>query len=204
MKTLSRLMLPSVFALLGLILLAGCGSPPVAVEQHFYTITTNETPIVTSAVTFQAVTNGPVVTFTTNVVYTTNLQVGYVFTPNTTNAAPVVGIARGIGNIFGPYGDLIAAAIIGALALWGKVRSTQATQADAASAVLAQGIETLREILKTTPQGREMDTQIVALLSKQQITAGVIREVARIVNDNVDNPAAKQAARALLERLPQS
>ena len=199
---LSRLTLPLVFTLLGLILFAGCGAPPVAVEQHFYTITTNETPVVTSAATVAAVTNDNVVTFTTNVVYSTNIQVGYVFTPNLTNAAPAVEIARGIGNVFGPYGDLIAAAIIGVLALWGKVRSQQASKAEAASAVLAQGIETLREILKTTPQGRELDTQIVALLSKQQITAGVIREVARIVNDNVDNPAAKQAARALLERLP--
>lgn len=193
------------FSLLGLVCLGGgCGSPPTAVERHLFTITTNETP------TVQTFTN---TVWTTNIVegvpvpgaelvttFKTNIAVDYTYTANT-NAAALQSTVQNVGNLFGPYGALAGGLFLGALAVWGKMRSGK-TKAETGNAVLAQSIETLLQIIETTPQGKLLTDRLKVELAKNQIAAGVLNEIAVVVETQVDNEQAKAVARHILAQLP--
>lgn len=160
-----------------LLVIVGCSSVPTKTETHFFTIETNA---VTGEVTF---------------------------TPNQ-NSQNLADSGRRIGGLFGPFGELVGYGIAGVLGIWGTLRSRRASAADkrasaakVGAAVLAQGIETLREVLKSTPQGKLIDDKIMKALRDQQLTAGVLAEIAVLVEQQVDNEDAKRVARDVLEKV---
>lgn len=65
------------------------------------------------------------------------------------------------------------------------------------SAVLAQGIEVGRELLKTLPHGGRVEARYRAWLNQNQRTAGILDAVSVLVEDQVDNEAARAGADAL-------
>ena len=179
-----------------LVLLGGCRLAPTPIEQHFFLITTNIVP----TVTVQAVTNqaSHVVEWT----QTTNYATEYVYTVST-NTAALAAAGGAVAGAFGPYGELVGAGLAGAFGLWGALRSRKAKAYVNASGALAQTIEIFREVLKTTPQGLELNEKLTAQMMKHQVELGVIREVAAVVSGQVNNATAKSLADALLRELPQ-
>lgn len=195
----------AVFCLLGLV--TGCGTArtvPTPVEQHFYNITTNIFPVVSNHIEVLTITNaGGIVETSNRVTWATNFEVAYTYTANT-NAAQLAQSVQAIGNLFGPYGALAGSGIAGLFALWGAIRSRHAAKMTTASTVLSQGIEILLEIVKTTPQGQQLSDKLKLELSKNQNAAGVLAEIAGIVQTQVDNTEAKKLAEAILATLPKT
>lgn len=183
------------FLLLGLVLLCGCALAPTPVEQHFFSLQTNTVPVVTVAAVTNAMTHSIEWTQTTNNVVT------YTYTANT-NAAALTDTARRVGNLFGPFGELIGAGLAGLFGIWGALRSRKAAAYVNATGALAQTIEVFREVLKTTPQGQELNAKLTDQMMKHQLQVGVIREVAAVVSSQVNNATAKSLADALLRELP--
>ncbi len=179
--------------------LFGCSSPPTKVERVLYSVTTNHEPSVALEPVVSSVSEtneaGTVLTrWETNKVWVTNVVETYTMTPNTLakTAAPVVGSAVAL---LGPWGDLASVVVAGALAVWGWVRSSRLNRT---AGVLAQVIETGREVLKSTPQGREWDKAWVQWMTQHQAEEGVIENVMNVLASAVDNPTAKVAAEKLL------
>lgn len=192
----------------GLASLTGCSSttPPTAFERHFFTITTNFVPVVTNWVESVTVTNqaAHTVTMTNEVFWRTNIFVETTYTANT-NAAALVGSVDAITGILAPgWGQLAGVGLSGLLGLWGLSRSRKAAQMTTGAAVLSQSIETLLNIIGTTPQGQQLTDKLKVELAKNQNAAGVLAEIANLVATQVDNDAAKKAAQAILASLPQS
>lgn len=183
------------FSILGLVsLFCGCSSFPAA-EQVLFTAQTNSVPVVTNwTVTHQAtndlgtVETRNVVTWATNTETTVTYQVS-------TNATAIVQTGSRIGEIFSPgFGELAGVAVGGLLALWARIKSKKS------GAVMAQGMETLLAVIETT-KGKAFADTIKLRLVKDQNTAGVLREIAALVEATVDNEQAKAVARTMLEGL---
>lgn len=179
-----------------LVLLSGCRLAPLPVEQHFFIITTNTVP----TVTVEAVTNQA--THSIEWTHTTNNVTTYVYTAST-NAAALASASGNVAGMFGPYGELVSVGVAGLFGLWGAMRSRKAAAYVNATGALAQTIEIFREVLKTTPQGQELNEKLTAQMMKHQVELGVIREVAGVVAGQVNNATAKSLADALLKELPQ-
>ena len=64
--------------------------------------------------------------------------------------------------------------------------------------MLAQIIETGREVLQATPQGRLLDDRWKAWMIQHQAEQGVIEDVLKLLARVVDNDSAKTAAEDLL------
>jgi len=92
-------------------------------------------------------------------------------------------------------GSILALALGGLYHGYRQVRNRKVTEA------LAQGVETARAVLETTPQGQAADAQFVKWLMDHQKEAGVFTAVSTLVDTAVDNPAAKEAAQGILARL---
>lgn len=186
-------------------LLCGCSSPaPSAPERFLFDVQTNTVPVVTNWVEALTVTNELGTVETRNfVTWATNIETRITYTVST-NGAAMSETASRLTNVFFPgFGELAAALLAGILGTWAKLRST-INKGKTASVVLAQGAELLLAIIETTPQGRELAPKLKLELAKNQISAGVVGEIARIVDNYVDNDAAKKAARMVLESLPQA
>ena len=195
--------------------LTGCASEfgvnpvgPNAVESKLFAVATNavtqtinttNTVTVTNVATV-AVTNtvGQVIpVLVTNTV--TQTQIVPVLVTNaayTLTTAPAttatVQAAGAIINGFAPgLGSTIAAGLMALFGLWGHLRSQKATNT---SAAIAQEVETLREFIQTLPQGAKYDTAITAWLQAHQVETGTAQQVLGLLENNVDNPAAKVAA----------
>jgi len=224
-----------LFALV-IIALTGCASTtPTAFEQKFFDINTNYVPRVVVVTNYIEVerTNVAHVTFTnvidvvsqkvvpvlvtnyesvpiweTNVVTQTNLVAAHTYTPNT-NAAAIAGIGKAIGDPFG-VGGLVGTLVAGLFAGWAAYRnrqnSTRATNAELSAAVLAQIIETGRNVLKTTPQGAELDAKFKSWMIEHQAATGVLEQVSGMLSQVVDNQSARmvaaELARLIQERKP--
>ena len=207
---------------LAVVLFAGCTSAPTPVEQHFFSIVTNVVPVVqmqtntvytTNVVTLEVSTTNTVndvthvtiqpvrdliVTADTHVSLWTNLGVTYTYTANT-NAAGVAQTARAVGNLFGPFGDLIGLGVAGLFGLWGAIRSRKASQMTTGATVLSQSIEVLLNVIAATPQGQQLSDKLKLELARNQNAAGVLTEIAHLVETQVDNDAAKKAAKFILD-----
>jgi hypothetical protein len=186
------------FVLTGLVFLVnGCSAPSSPVDQFLFTAQTNTVPVVTNWTVTVTATNDlgsvetrNVVTWATNIQSTVTYQVS-------TNAAAIVQTGSRIGNIFSPgFGELAGVVVGGFLALWARIKSKKS------GAVMAQGMETLLAVIETT-KGKAFADTIKLRLVKDQNTAGVLREIAALVEATVDNEQAKAVARTLLETLPQ-
>lgn len=210
--------IPMAVGIASLIFITGCGSlakefgatpaAPDAVEKILYNTVTNyiDVPVeVTNVTTLTniavvTVTNaiGQVVTITNNVLnITTSVQTvtnvipTYQLTESSMAAAGVSGVTT-VGNMLSPgVGTLAGIAATGLLGLWGWLRSgKQGTTNN----VIAQEVETLREFIQALPNGTKYDAAITAWLQTHQVQTGVATQVLGLLENSVDNPAAKQAA----------
>lgn len=177
-------------ALFSLLLVAGCATaaPPSGVERAIYSVVTNwHTQIVPVAVFG---TNNSIVA--TN--YLTNVVATYDLTPK---ESMVAGIQTGgtIGTMlgFGPSGA-IATLVLGLLSAWAGWRSNRKGKLNV---VLAQGIETAREILIST-SGRNVEKRFVEEVKSQQVEAGVKAEATKVSRENVNTSDAKDSAEKVM------
>lgn len=191
------------FCLLGLVTLSGCSTAPTALERLIFNVTTNEIPVVSVATNATTVTNDLGAVETRNLVtWATNIESRVTYTV-ATNTAALTSTAGRLTNLYAPgWGELAATAAASVLAMWARMRST-VNKGKAAQVTLAQGIETLLAIIETTPQGKELSLRLKLELAKGQKTAGVVAEIAHIVDTFVDNDSAKKAAKLILDSLPQ-
>lgn len=203
-------------AVIALAILIGCSStPPTAFEQKLFNVQTNYYPVlvvqtntvtqtntvvqvvqvtnVTGVITPINVTNTftvPVVQVQTQVVQ----KEEYVYLDRTNGpASSIKGAAGVIGNLAAPgVGGPIATAVVSLiLAGWQWVRSSKS---NSTANNLAQTIETARELIKTLPNGSQIDTTLTTWMQQHQAEAGVLPQVLQILSDNVDNQAARQTA----------
>lgn len=127
------------------------------------------------------------------------------------------GLAATFGDSIAPgVGKGILAALGGMAGLYAvntrrKLNAAYETQSDIANegqtsrAIaenFAQSIETLREVIKATPQLKPLDDKIVSMLQRNQMTVGLVQEAATIVRNSVSNESAKRAAQKILDLLP--
>ncbi len=190
----SRILAASFLTGFGL-LLNGCALAPASVDSFLFTATTNTVPVATNwTVTVQATNDLGTVETRHVVTWATNIQASVTYQVST-NAAAIVQTGAAIGNIYAPgWGELGGIVAGGMLALWAKLRSKKV------GAVQAQGAETLLAILEAE-KGKAFVDAIKLRLVKDQNTAGVLREVAKLV-ETVDNDQAKAVAQAILAKLP--
>lgn len=203
MKTPIKISL-AIVALTGL--LAGCSllsssgpqKPPSALESVLFDTSTNFVPVIFTNVTpGQTITNpatGALVTNapTTNLVATNQAQI--TFTPNAT-AQIVQAVGGGIGNLFG-VGGLVTTGLSGLFAWYANLRSRKSS---ATAATLAQAVETARQIFQATPQGERLDSAFVNWMQQHQTDAGVIQNVAQILDGYVNTSAAQGDAANILK-----
>lgn len=202
-------------------------TPPTAFEKTFVDYKTNyvqQLVLLTNVVTlFQTnpvvkeyvVTNSvgvPVQFFVTNmttiITYQTNLVAGTNLMPVVT-ATPgevsklVAGTAGGIANTFLPgTGALVVEGILGLIAIFAGYRARQFSGQNSvlsqSAGVLAQIIETGREIMSKTPQGQNAANEFTAWMVKHQAETQTIAQISQLVKDTVDNEQAKKAADQIL------
>lgn len=181
-----------------LLLLVGCaaGAPPSSFERAIYNFTTQHVEVITFRTNYTTVVSpagqtniGPV-----TVTAETNWVEMYDRLPK---ESVVSGIKAGgaVATTFGfGLGGVVALVVGGIYAGWATWKNARKNKA---MAVLAQAVETGREIIKTTPQGQSLEENYIAWLKQNQRTAGVIALVGAVVEENVDNAAAKAAAELL-------
>lgn len=189
--------------LTGLVALNGCASPS-PVERFLFTVQTNTVPVVTNWVATVNTTNEAtgVVTVDNVVNWRTNTTTELIYTVST-NAAAIAHTAGNVTGLFVPgLGEIVSAGIMGLLAIWGAIRSRRATKMTTGATVLTQSIEVLLSIIETTPQGKLLGDRLKLELSRHQNAAGVLTEIASLVEATVDNDAAKKTARLILDTLP--
>lgn len=182
-----------VAAIASIVLMIGCSTishKPSAFERKIYLVETNEHVVIkTNYVTVTNVTGA--ISVEAQIQHQTNEV--YTLQPNPEQAAIIKGTATGLGDLFG-FGGIAGAAISGLYSMWAAGRNRKVNQ------TLIQGIETAREVLANTPQGQKADEHLVSWLKNNQREAGVINLVANLVNTSVDNEAAKEAAKLIIER----
>lgn len=213
-------------------LIAGCSTTPTALDRTFASVQTNYVPVLvvhTNVLTLtetntiiQVVTRTnevgmpvPVwltntitqVTFQTNVVLATNQTPVYTLTPNQTSAA-IAGTAGALANLAAPgLGTLVTGGILGLLSIFLGFRNRQLSgQTDVltqAAGVLAQTIETGREIMSSTPQGQKAADAFTAWMVTHQAETGTIAEITKIVKASTDNVQAQAAANQILALIGQ-
>jgi hypothetical protein len=189
---------------------AGCSliganpKPPTKFEEGVFDIKTN---VVTEVRTVTNHVQVPVEVFHTNEVgvnvtntipqvvpqyiTVTNHTEQYLYTPKqiVTDTATTAGT---IGNIVAPgIGGIVTGILGGVIAMWGKLRSTKQV-----GTTLAQNIQTIREFLKTIPNGDKYDTLITQFMQKHQAEQGVLQQVVGILGE-IDRSDAKVAAQEL-------
>jgi hypothetical protein len=98
-----------------------------------------------------------------------------------------IAIGSGILNAYAPgVGTLVGGILGGLLLAWGKMRG-----AKNAAPVLAQNIETLREFIKTLPDGAKYDKALTDWMAAHQQEAGSLKAITTILDKYVSNPEAK-------------
>ena len=184
--------------LLLLLFLSACKSAPTRLEQKLFHIRTNQLPTVTLLTNIvpaspdptSSAPSNPPITWHTNIIVTTNTLESYTYTPSAA-ATQLVTVASGLG----PWGHLASVIIGGLLGAYGFLRSSRAAKT---AAVLAQVIETGRQVLQSTPQGQALDQQWKAWMIQHQAEQGVIPDVIKLLSKAVDEPSAKLTAQALV------
>jgi len=191
-----------------------CASrPPTAFERRWFDVVTNPPVVVVVTNTIPVtlyrtnqveltVTNVqgvveiqtnhiviPIVSYQTNLVSITNEAESYVLTPGA-GAAEIGQVGGAIGNLFG-VGGIVTTALGGLFSLWGYIRSKKNY---ATAGNLAQTIETLRQFVRTLPNGGIYDNALVQWMQQHQAEAGVLNQVISLLEREVSNPDARIAA----------
>lgn len=182
-----------LLAFTGLLALIGCSvvgrnpTPPTKLESGIFNVQTNLVPVV------EYRTNEVGVTLT-NYSYLTN----YAYAQGS-GAQAIKDTGGAIGNLFG-VGGLVSTALGGLLSIWGYLRSSKNY---ATAANTAQVVETLRQFIKTLPNGTAYDTALTQFMTQHQSEAGVVGNVLQILQNEVSNPDAKEAAAQVITTLRQ-
>lgn len=189
------------FALSGCKALSG-QSPPSGIEGQFFDVQTNwvekvnyqtNTVLVTNVVPVNMTNEiGKVIVVTNEVIVpqyelttVTNFIESYQFTPGTNTLASVKDTS-GIIDTYAPgVGSLAGGIVIGLLALWGKLRSYKKT-----GTVLAQNIESIREFVKTLPNGEKYDQAIVEFIRDHQRETGTLDAIVKLLERQMSHPQA--------------
>lgn len=213
--------------------LLGCSSTPTAAERAVFDVQTNYVPklvlltnvipvfVTNTVVNTVTVTNtqGVVVpifvtnitstvTFQTNQVMATNLVPVYTETIKT-NTTATVGAVGSVVDIFAPgTGGLVTSGILAALSIFLGYRNRQfAGKNDALSqsaGVLAQIIETGREVMAKTPQGQQAANAFTQWMVTHQADTNTIGQITQIVKSTTDNSEAQRAADQILALIGQA
>jgi hypothetical protein len=184
--------------------------PTLALQTNVVTVTQTNTVVQTVTQTNSVGVPVPVyltnqttlVTYATNVVMVTNQVPTYTLTPSSTST----GVAQAVGtatNLFAPgVGGLVTAGILGALSIFLGFRNRQMNgQNDVlsqAAGVLAQTIETGREVLAKTPQGQAAADAFTQWMVSHQADTGTIATITGIVKGMTNNVQAQAAANQIL------
>lgn len=206
--------------------LAGCAAVPTKFDRIFADVQTNYVPVLvihtnvltvlqtnvaTVTVTNQVGVAVPI--FQTNVVtaFQTNLVPVMVTNEQyTLTAKPIVaevaGVAGTVGNIAAPGSGALITGAIGALAtIFLGYRNRQFKGQNNAlsqsAGVLTQIIETGREVMATTPQGRDAADEFTTWMKEHQKSTQTAATIADLVKDNVSNQDAQRAAAQILALL---
>jgi hypothetical protein len=178
-------------AILALLLLSACQTPPTKAEKRLFDVQTNlVTQVVFQTNTVPVFTNEQrIVTFQTNVVQLTVTNEQYRLTPNDT-AKSIEQIGGTVGNLFG-VGGIVSTALAGIFGIWARSRSSRNYQT---SATLAQNVEDIRAFIKSLPDGMAYDTALTKWMADHQAEAGVTDQVLALLRDEVSNKDAQYAA----------
>lgn len=225
--------LPLFILITACALTTGCSTTPTAVERTFANVETNYVPALilqTNVVTITQtntvietviktnevgqivpvyVTNSTsFVTWQTNLVVATNLVPIYTMTPNAT-ATATAGVAGTIANLAAPgVGELVTGGILAALSIFLGYRNRQfAGKNDALSqsaGVLAQIIETGRELMAKTPQGQQAANAFTQWMVTHQAETNTIGQITQLVKDSTNNAEAQKAADQILALISQA
>lgn len=198
-------------------LLLGCAGTPTKFEQSIFDIKTNQVPVLVVHTNTIWTTNTIVETVTrTNEVGVPVpiLVTNYVSIPQlvpvlVTNYVPVYDFQRGtnaaqIQDAAGAVGGLLGAGPIASgaagilLGIWGWLRSTNKSKL---AVNMSQSIETIREFVKTLPNGAQYDTAITQWMQANQAKADVLQQVVKLIQDKVSNDQAKLAAKDIADAL---
>lgn len=214
------------------LILAGCSTTPTGVDRAVANVQTNYAPVLalqTNVLTIVqtntviqtvTVTNSvgvPIPVFVTNyvtasvtqtnVALVTNQVPTYTLTPNAT-ATGVAGAVGAVTNTFLPgTGGLVTSGLLAALSIFLGFRNRQMNgQNDAlsqAAGVLAQTIETGREVLAKTTQGQQAADAFTAWMVGHQADTNTIATITNIVKASTDNVQAQAAANQILALIGQ-
>lgn len=212
------LLLTAVGASLGL--MAGCQSskpgglfsevdakPPTAMELRLFKAVTNYedqvsqvTNVVRETNAAGAVASHEVVTQETKRVAVTQLTPG-------TGSNTIVSVLTGLAGLFG-WGGVVGVGSTGAITTYLNRRNKALAGAkistlEDVSGVLAQNIETLRQVIATTPQGQQLGVAVKQYLMEHQNNAGLIQQVTDIVGTSVNQTAAAESAKEIQALLAQ-
>lgn len=211
-----------------IVLNSGCISTPTAFDRQFAEVRTNYIPIVvvqTNVVTVVHTNEVVQTVIRTNEigiqvpVYTTNLiaipssVTNYLIVTNvaavpylvpSTNATATAGSVGAIVNAFVPgIGSLVTEGLLAALGIFLGVRNRQFAGKNStlsqAAGVLAQIVETGREVMAKTPQGQQAADAFTAWMVTHQAETETIAEISRIVQRTTSNTEAQQAANQILQ-----
>lgn len=200
-----------------LVLLGGCAAPPSSVERYFFDVQTNVVPVVvfkTNEVTrIETVTNeAGAVTIQPlrEVIITQGTNYSEVISVNPSAAFHTWGdLVAGILNVLVPgSGGIVGAVLIGFAGIYGwrkrsalqvandnlQGHAARVDTLETVAGISSQAIETAREIIKAMPNGADVDAKFAALLQKNQLTAGVLREAVAIMRQSVSGDEAKRLA----------
>jgi glycerol-3-phosphate dehydrogenase len=92
------------------------------------------------------------------------------------------------------YGGIAGTAISAVAALWAWMRSSKNKQV---GVTLAQSVETIREFIKTLPNGSNYDSALTAWLQQHQVETGTVNDVLSVLENEVSNKDAVEAAQQL-------
>jgi hypothetical protein len=204
-------------------------STPTSVESKMFTIVTNQVPQVVQQTNTVFQTNVVqevhTVTQTNQVgvpveVQQTNYHTveipkqvvttvtNFIAVPQLTGPSAITNtattVASGVAGMFG-WGGVVSTVLGGLLAGYMKLRNRalagQATILNQTAGALTQNIETLLNVLQSTPQGAAVMPQIKNYLMAHQTETGVIQSVAAIIEQFVNEPAAKQSAAEIVQAI---
>jgi hypothetical protein len=169
-------------ALVLVVVAAGCAGPPSRLELKYFNVRTNLPSGLED-------TNG-------------NLGTGpadYSFEPNAA-AQDVANTVGWVTGMFGPWGEMATVVSGWLFGLYATVRSSKSSKV---AGVLAQVIETGRQVLASTPQGAALGEQWKQWMVMHQAEAGVLSEVSKLLDSAVDPASAKYVAGQLVDRMSQ-
>ena len=215
------------------VILIGCSTTPTGLDRAIANVQTNYVPTLalqTNVITLIqtntvlqtiTVTNSvgvpvpmyltnlvPVTVTQTNIVLTTNQVPTYTLTPNATSTG-VTQIAGTVTNAFIPgTGTLVTGALGALLSIFLGYRNRQMNgQNDAlsqAAGVLAQTVETGREIMSSTPQGQQAADAFTQWMVSHQADTNTIATISQIVKSSTNNVQAQAAANQILALIGQA